>query len=98
MLLHVVTWVLVPEQLDVLVQDLTSVDETGLEDVHNQGKQRGSDEKVGRDVSSRPMSGPGRGPLGSALLHYFTRWSSYGASCFKSAEQSIRSFWQVWVS
>lgn len=80
------------------MQDLTSVDETGLEDVHNQGKQRGIDEKVGRDVSSRPMSGPGRGPLGSALLHYFTRWSSYGASCFKSAEQSIRSFWQVWVS
>lgn len=88
----------VPEPRDVLMEDLTSVDETGLEDLHKQGKQRGIDEKLGRDVSSRPISGPGRGPLGSALFHYFSRWNSYGASCFKSAEQSIRSFWQVWVS
>ncbi|XP_073389155.1 membralin-like protein At1g60995 isoform X2 [Physcomitrium patens] len=67
-----------------------------LDDEHKQGMQRGKDESVGRDISSRPMSGPGRGPLGTALVHYFTRWSSYGASCFKSAEQSIRSLWQVW--
>ncbi|CAM6105163.1 unnamed protein product [Calypogeia fissa] len=48
------------------------------------------------EVSPRALAGPGRGPIGTALLHYMARWSTYTAVCLKRAEQSLRSFWQVW--
>lgn len=79
-------------------EDFTATDESGS-DTRSQPEVKDADEEwLERDVSSRPLSGTGRGPLGSALLHYFTRWRSYGISCFKRAEKSVRSFWQVWVS
>lgn len=79
-------------------EDFTATHESGSE-TRSQLEAKGEDEEwLERDVSSRPLSGTGRGPLGSALLHYFTRWRSYGISCFKRAEKSFRSFWQVWVS
>ncbi|KAG0593955.1 hypothetical protein M758_UG035000 [Ceratodon purpureus] len=77
-------------------EDFTAAHDSGSE-TRSQQEVKGEDEEwLERDVSSRPLSGTGRGPLGSALLHYFTRWRSYGISCFKRAEKSVRSFWQVW--
>lgn len=88
-----------PEKREIVREEFASVDGTGLENgLKPGGKLSLKEENFEHDISTRPLSGPGRGPLGTALLHYFTRWSSYGASCFKRAEQSIRSFWQVWVS
>ena len=79
-------------------EDFTATHDSGSE-TRAQQEAKGEDEEwIERDVSSRPLSGTGRGPLGSALLHYFTRWRTYGISCFKRAEKSVRSFWQVWVS
>jgi len=79
-------------------EDFTATVESGGEPRSQQEVKDADEEWLERDVSSRPLSGTGRGPLGSALLHYFTRWRSYGVSCFKRAEKSVRSFWQVWVS
>ena len=87
------------DQQESVRQEPSAVDETGLESDLQARRQSssGQEESFDREVASRPLSGPGRGPLGTALLHYSTRWSSYGTSWFKRVEQSIRSFWQVWV-
>lgn len=62
------------------------------------GPEDSSREILAPEASPRGLAGPGRGPIGTALFHCLAKWSSYAAVCFKRWEQSLRSFWQVWVS
>ncbi|BBM98228.1 hypothetical protein MPTK1_1g11860 [Marchantia polymorpha subsp. ruderalis] len=59
-------------------------------------RESSSEESAGLDGSPRPLTGPGRGPLGTALLHYIARWSSYFGVLSERAEQSMLHFWQIW--
>ncbi|KAL3700682.1 hypothetical protein R1sor_018704 [Riccia sorocarpa] len=76
----------------------SSVVTSGLEDVSSANANRdiGSEDNAGPDASARPLTGPGRGPLGTALLHYIARWSSYIAVLSERAEQSMLHIWQLW--